>query len=111
MKLVIKDAGLIAAFTKVEGKDGVVLAKVLSSTDTSARLAALGGTPIELEVEGLTKGHVLTVGESVQFNADGTFAVEPSITAPATEKAEEVRKGTGGSSPAGSIAAVNRRLD
>jgi hypothetical protein len=100
MKLVIVNAGLIAAFEKVEGKEGVVKAKVLSGSNSEvARLTALGGAPIDLAIEGLTKGHTLTMGEEVQFTADGTFAVEPSITAPA-EKAEEVRKTTGGASPA-----------
>lgn len=103
MKLVIKDANLLAAFRKVEGKESVAQAVVLAgATDKAVYLVALGDASIKLGVEGLTEGHYLTAGQTVQFTADGTFAVEPSITAPATEKVEEAAPGrvhTGGSSP------------
>lgn len=107
MKLVIQDPNLLAAFQKVNGKEGVASAKVLYSNDKSVKLAALGGAPIELKIEGLTKTHTLTLGQEIQFTADGAFAVEPAITAPqAKEKPERMH--SGGSSPLAASEKSNR---
>jgi hypothetical protein len=114
MKLVINDAGVLAAFTKVEGKEGVVQAQVLAgSTNEKVRLQALGGAVIELPVTDLLATQSFEAGQTIQFTANGWvdgFDFK-DIKLVDSAKAEEVRKSTGGSSPAGTIAAVNRRLD
>ena len=112
MKLVINDANLLAAFQKVEGKEGVVQAVVLAGgTFEKVRLQALGGATIELPVEGLQKPQVIEAGQTLQFTAngwvDGFDFKDIKLFGKAPEKATE-RVHTGGSSPLAAPEKSNR---